>query len=81
MDNVIRHGNLHAVGEILGSTTVTDSTGDGLGMRLTGVFHDRTGNYGLGFTVCATLIERSFLASIPFRNERKTRLDLAAQGA
>lgn len=68
---------ISAAGKILGTITVIDATGGGLGMWLTGVFHDYTGNYGLGFTVCATLIALSFLASTQFRNERKLRLDLA----
>ena len=72
---------LSAAGKILGTITVFDATGGGLGMWLTGVFHDHTGNYGLGFTVCATLIALSFLASMQFRNERKIRLDLAAKVA
>ncbi|MEO6927447.1 MAG: MFS transporter [Rhodanobacter sp.] len=72
---------ISAAGKILGTITVLDATGGGLGIWLTGVFHDRTGNYGLGFTICATLIALTFLASIQFRNERKMRLDLAAQAA
>ncbi len=72
---------LSAAGKILGTITVVDATGGGLGMWLTGVFHDRTGNYGLGFTLCAALIALSFLASMQFRNERKLRLDLSAQTA
>lgn len=72
---------LSAAGKILGSITVIDATGGGLGMWLTGVFRDQTGNYGLGFTICAVLIALSFLASMQFRNERKRRLDLAVQAA
>lgn len=72
---------LSSAGKILGTITVLDATGGGLGMWLTGVFHDRTGNYGLGFTVCAVLIALTFLASMQFRNERKLRLELSAQAA
>lgn len=72
---------LSAAGKILGSITVIDATGGGLGMWLTGVFRDQTGNYRLGFTICAVLIALSFLASMQFRNERKRRLDLAVQTA
>lgn len=72
---------ISAAGKILGTITVLDATGGGLGIWLTGVFHDRTGNYGLGFTICATLIALTFLASVQFRNERKLRLDVIASGA
>lgn len=72
---------LSAAGKILGTITIIDATGGGLGMWLTGVFHDRTGNYGLGFTICAALIALSFLASMQFRNERKLRFDLTTQTA
>lgn len=72
---------ISSAGKILGTITVLDATGGGLGMWLTGVFRDQTGNYGLGFTICAVLIALSFLASMQFRNERKARLDLAAQTA
>lgn len=67
---------ISSAGKILGTITVVDATGGGLGIWLTGVFHDRTGNYGLGFTVCSVLIALTFLASMQFRNERKARLEL-----
>lgn len=72
---------IKAAGKILGSITVLDALGGGLGIWLTGVLHDRTGNYGLGFTVCAALLALSFLASMQFRNERAARLALSAQTA
>ncbi|MBS0568603.1 MAG: MFS transporter [Proteobacteria bacterium] len=72
---------ISAAGKILGTITVIDATGGGLGIWLTGVFHDRTGNYGVAFTVCATLIALTFLASVQFRNERKARLVLATAQA
>ncbi len=70
---------LGTAGKILGTITAIDAAGGGPGIWLIGVFHDHASNYRLGFTACATHIALTFLASMQFRNERKARLDLAAQ--
>ncbi len=43
-------------GKILGTITVLDATGGGLGIWLTGVIHDTTGSYAIPFLIFAALI-------------------------
>ncbi len=49
-------------GKILGTITVLDATGGGLGIWLTGVIYDATGSYGLPFTIFAALVLAALLA-------------------
>ena len=43
-------------GKILGTITVLDASGGGLGIWLTGVIYDATGSYELPFLIFAALI-------------------------
>lgn len=54
---------LRAAGKILGTITVLDAIGGGLGIWLTGVLYDRTGSYQLPFTVLVVLIALALLAA------------------
>ena len=46
----------HDAGKILGTITVLDATGGGLGIWLTGVIYDATGSYEIPFLIFAGLI-------------------------
>ncbi len=47
---------LRAGGKLLGTVTVLDAIGGGLGTWLTGLLFDRTGSYGLPFGIIAALV-------------------------
>jgi MFS family permease len=49
-------------GKILGSITVLDAIGGGLGVFLTGVMYDRLGSYGVPFAIFCGLIALALLA-------------------
>jgi len=58
---------LRAAGKILGTITVLDAIGGGLGIWLTARLYDQGGSYALPFTVLAVLIFLAFLAAILIR--------------
>ncbi len=65
---------LKAAGKILGTITILDAFGGGLGIWLSGVLNDKYGNYELAFQIFAVLIFLALLAitqikNIPARNE------------
>ena len=59
---------LRAAGKILGTITVVDAIGGGLGAWLTGLLYDRTGSYRLPFAVLATLVLLALLAATRVRS-------------
>jgi MFS family permease len=59
---------LRAAGKILGTITVLDAIGGGLGIWLTGLLYDRTGSYQVPFTVLVVLISIAFLAATQVRS-------------
>ena len=61
---------LKASGKILGTITVLDAIGGGLGIWLTGLLYDRTGSYEVPFTVLAVLIFLALLAATQVRTSR-----------
>lgn len=63
---------LKAAGKILGTITVLDAIGGGLGIWLTGLLYDRTGGYQAPFTVLAVLIFLALLVSTRIRTEVST---------
>ncbi len=63
---------LRASGKILGTITTLDAIGGGLGIWLTGLLHDRTGDYRAAFLVVAVLIGLALLASTQVRKVRYT---------
>jgi len=62
---------LSAAGTILGTITVLDALGGGLGIWLTGVMFDRFGSYQVAFGLIAGLLAVAFLASTQIRKETK----------
>jgi len=62
---------LSAAGTILGTITVLDAIGGGLGIWLTGVMFDRFGSYQVAFGLIAGLLAVAFLASTQIRKETK----------
>jgi cyanate permease len=62
---------LTAAGKILGTITVLDAIGGGLGIWLTGVLFDRFGSYQVAFAVIAGLLFVAFLVSTRIRKETK----------
>lgn len=62
---------LTAAGKILGTITVLDAIGGGLGIWLTGVFFDRFGSYQVAFGLIAGLLLIAFLVSTRIRKETK----------
>jgi len=61
---------LRAAGKILGTITVLDALGGGLGPWVTGVLYDRSGSYQSAFALMAGLIFVSFLASFLIQPQR-----------
>jgi len=55
------------LGKILGTITVLDTFGGGMGPFLTGVMYDRFGSYTIPFTVIAVLVSIALLLSLLFR--------------
>lgn len=58
---------LRYLGRILGTITVLDTFGGGLGPWLTGVMYDRFGSYTVPFTVIASLVTVALLLSTQLR--------------
>lgn len=58
---------LRSTGKILGTITVLDAIGGGLGIWLTGLLYDRTGSYQAPFTVLVVLIVLAMLAATQVR--------------
>lgn len=54
---------LRAGGKILGTITVLDAIGGGLGIWLTGLLYDRTGSYAVPFGIVAGLVTCALLVS------------------
>ncbi len=62
---------LTAAGKILGTVTVLDAIGGGLGIWLTGVLFDHYGNYQLAFALISAMLFIGFLVSTRIRKEIK----------
>lgn len=62
---------LTAAGKILGTITVLDAAGGGLGIFLTGFLYDRFGSYQVPFAVLSLLLFLAFLISTRIRKETK----------
>ncbi len=60
---------LKATGKILGTITVLDAIGGGLGIWLTGLLYDKTGSYQVPFSVLVVLIVLAMLAATQVRKE------------
>jgi len=65
---------LKATGKILGTITVLDAIGGGLGIWLTGLLYDKTGSYQVPFTVLVFLIVLAMLAATQVRREVPERV-------
>ena len=63
----IENLGLRAAGKILGTITVLDAIGGGLGIWLTGLLYDRTGSYQLPFAVLVVLITLAMFAATQVR--------------
>ncbi|ARN73382.1 MFS transporter [Oceanicoccus sagamiensis] len=59
---------LKAAGKILGTITILDAFGGGLGIWLSGVLNDTYGNYELAFQIFAALIFLALLAITQIKN-------------
>ena len=57
-----------AGGKILGTITVLDALGGGMGIWLTGVLFDRSKNYGTAFALIAALVFLALLAALALQN-------------
>lgn len=57
-----------AGGKILGTITVLDAIGGGLGIWITGVLFDRSKSYESAFTLIAVLVFLAFLAALALQN-------------
>ena len=68
---------LKAVGAVLGTISIVDAIGGGLGIWLTGVLFDRTGSYDLGFQVIAGLVAFAFVAALTVSTRKPVDLDAA----
>lgn len=62
---------LSAAGKILGTITVLDAAGGGLGIFLTGFLYDRFGSYQVPFALLSVLLFLAFLISTRIRKETK----------
>ena len=58
---------LRAAGRVLGTRTVIDALGGGLGPWVTGLLFDRTGNYHLSFLVITGCVALTFVAAAALR--------------
>jgi MFS family permease len=65
---------LRATGKILGTITVLDAIGGGLGIWLTGLLYDTTGSYQVPFTVLVFLILLAMLAATRVRRHVPERI-------
>ncbi len=64
---------LKAAGKILGTITVLDAIGGGLGIWLTGLLYDATGSYRLPFSVLVVLILLALVAATQVRRHVPAR--------
>ena len=62
-----------AGGKILGTITVLDAFGGGMGIWLTGVLYDRSKNYGAAFALIAVLVFLALLAAMALQNPSELR--------
>lgn len=60
------------LGKILGTITVLDTFGGGLGPFVTGVLYDRNGSYTIPFTIIAGLVTVALLLSLIYRTDGTT---------
>jgi MFS family permease len=58
------------LGKILGTITVLDTFGGGMGPFLTGVMYDRFGSYTIPFTIIAVLVSSALVLSLFFKAPR-----------
>ncbi len=59
---------MKAFGKIMGTMSILDAFGGGMGMWLTGVLYDQTGSYTLPFNVIAVLVGIAFVLSFMVKN-------------
>ena len=59
---------MKAFGKIMGTMSILDGFGGGMGMWLTGVLYDKTGSYTLPFNVIAVLVGIAFVLSFLVKN-------------
>jgi MFS family permease len=64
---------LKAAGKVLGTRTVVDALGGGLGPWLTGILFDRTGSYQVPFMVISGLVALTFVTAALLRVETGAR--------
>lgn len=69
---------LTAAGKILGTITVVDALGGGLGIWLTGTLYDVTGSYAIAFGVISALLLLALVAASRIRPEVKPAAHPAA---
>ena len=62
---------LRDLGKILGTITVLDTFGGGMGPFLTGLLYDRFGDYSVAFTIIAGLVTVALLLSTQFQLPRE----------
>jgi nitrate/nitrite transporter NarK len=62
---------LKAAGKILGTITLLDAIGGGLGPWVTGVLYDRTGSYAVAFAAVSVLIFLALLAGATLEVPRR----------
>ena len=70
-----------AGGKILGTITVLDAIGGGLGIWLTGVLFDRTRSYESAFALIALLVFLALLAALALQNPQAPAKDPAVRPA
>ena len=70
-----------AGGKILGTITVLDAIGGGLGIWITGVLFDRSKSYESAFILIATLVFLAFLAALALQNPQTTQKEPAEASA
>ncbi len=70
-----------AGGKILGTITVLDAIGGGLGIWITGVLFDRSKSYESAFILIATLVFLAFLAALALQNPQTASKEVAATTA
>ena len=54
----------------MGTMSILDAFGGGMGMWLTGVLYDKTGSYTLPFNVIAVLVGIAFVLSFLIKNSK-----------
>ena len=70
-----------AGGKILGTITVLDAIGGGLGIWITGVLFDRSKSYESAFTLIAVLVFLAFLAALALQNPQAVAKESVAKPA